>query len=95
MIPGTKPRAAAREAFSAPEKNDTACLEQKKTAEDLELERQKSLELQREPSHRQYSRRELFTNAPALFGEGLTKLLRKSNHFKNQLSEKIPEPEKK
>lgn len=79
MIPGTKARTRPGET-KVEEKISL-------TPEQVALEQQKSLEQIREPSARHYSRRALFTQAPAFFGEGLRKLLRASNHLEQKLGD--------
>ncbi len=77
MIPGTKARAQPGEKKPATENSPTAA--------ELKRQQEKSLEKIQEPSTRHYSRRALFTQLPALFGEGLTKILRTSNHLERKL----------
>lgn len=79
MIPGTKARANSHKAFGEPKHEEEFAIpeptEERVTVSDAH----------KAPSERHYSRRELFTNLGPIFGEGLTKLLRTSNHLAREL----------
>jgi hypothetical protein len=93
MIPGTKARNLAP-TNAQQNLNDTVAqepqLETLKTSENsLKNLHHEATQRHASPSEKSYSRRDLFTKLPDLFGEGIVKLLRTSNHLQGELQGKI------
>lgn len=87
MIPGTIARNSKKPSI---DEQQESSVENISLPKNLELETpQTAAENSRSPSEKSYTRRELFSNAQAIFAEALTKTIRISNQLENSVREKL------